>query len=114
MCGTTEIHGRPIDSSSEKLSVSDETNRTKLDPATPRCIAVAERGIRTGADMAEFMSLAMGDIVSNRLTPSKGNAAINAAGKLLKVVELRFKYGKPMGDSDLQDVILVPSPEAIA
>lgn len=39
------------------------------------------------------MSSLMSDIISGRITPSVGNAACNAGGKLLKVVEMQQKYG---------------------
>ncbi len=50
------------------------------------------------------MSYIMGDVVAGRLSPPAANAAINAGGKLLKVVELQIKYGTPekgIGRKDL-------------
>lgn len=41
------------------------------------------------------MSALIGDIVARRVTPEVANAACNAGGKLLKVVEMQFKYGQP-------------------
>lgn len=38
----------------------------------------------------------MSDLLDGRVTPNVGNAACNAGGKLLKVVELRLKYGRPI------------------
>jgi len=35
----------------------------------------------------------MSDIIEGRVTPQIGNATCNAAGKLLKIVELQHKYG---------------------
>ena len=51
------------------------------------------------------MSCLMVDIISGRVTPSVGNAACNAGGKLLKVVEMQYKYGTKdaaTGDKVLQ------------
>ena len=59
----------------------------------PRSLAVSERGIRSGAQFADFMSCLISDIVARRLTPEVGNAACNAGSKLLKVVEMQYKYG---------------------
>ena len=59
----------------------------------PRSLAVAQRGIQTGRDFANFMSALMSDLIDGRVTPAVGNAACNAGGKLLKVVELQYKYG---------------------
>lgn len=63
--------------------------------ARPRCLVTSEKGIKTGAQFADFMSQLMSDIVARRVTPDIGNAACNAGGKLLKVVEMQFKYGQP-------------------
>lgn len=38
------------------------------------------------------MTALMEDVVSDRLTPSKTNAACNAGGKLMKMVDLQMKY----------------------
>jgi len=59
----------------------------------PKSLQVAERGIKTGRDFADFMSCLMSDIVAGRVTPQVGNGACNAGGKLLKVVEMQYKYG---------------------
>lgn len=40
----------------------------------------------------------MGDIISGRVTPAVGNAACNAGGKLLKVVEMQYKFGTQSGN----------------
>jgi hypothetical protein len=41
------------------------------------------------------MSALMADLIEGRVSPAIGNATCNAAGKLLKVVELNMKYGIP-------------------
>lgn len=63
----------------------------------PRSLRIAEQGVRTGADFAGLMSAMMSDIISSRITPAVGNAACNAGGKLLKVVEMQYKYGTQNG-----------------
>lgn len=63
----------------------------------PRSLRLAERGVKTGADFAGLMSAMMSDIISSRITPAVGNAACNAGGKLLKVVEMQYKYGTQNG-----------------
>ena len=59
----------------------------------PRSLDIASRGIRTGHDFASFMSALMSDLIEGRVTPNIGNAACNAGGKLLKVVEMQYRYG---------------------
>lgn len=44
------------------------------------------------------MSAMMSDIISGRVTPAVGNAACNAGGKLLKVVEMQYKFGTQSGN----------------
>ena len=69
----------------------------------------AERPIRTAADFATLMSALMGDIISGRVTPAVGNAACNAGGKLLKVVEMQYKFGTQSGNQGQRTLNLVPS-----
>jgi len=59
----------------------------------PRSLTVANKGVKTGQDFARLMSALMSDIIDGRVTPSIGNATCNAGGKLLKVVEMQYKYG---------------------
>ncbi len=59
----------------------------------PRSLAIATRGVKTGADFATLMSALMSDLIEGRVTPNIGNATCNAGGKLLKVVEMQYKYG---------------------
>jgi hypothetical protein len=35
----------------------------------------------------------MSDLIEGKVTPNVGNATCNAGGKLLKVVEMQYKYG---------------------
>lgn len=59
----------------------------------PRSLSISERGITTGNDFACCMSALMSDVLAGRVTPSTANAACNAGGKLLKVVEMQYRYG---------------------
>jgi hypothetical protein len=59
----------------------------------PRSLKVAQRGIKTASDFANLMSGLMSDLIEGRVTPQIGNATCNAGGKLLKVVEMSYKYG---------------------
>ena len=61
----------------------------------PKSLHIAANGIQTGIDFARFMSALMTDLIEGRVSPGIGNAACNAGGKLLKVVELQHKYGTP-------------------
>lgn len=59
----------------------------------PQSLAVANSGVKTGSDFANLMSNLMSDLISGKVTPQVGNAVCNAGGKLLKIVEMKHKYG---------------------
>ena len=62
---------------------------------TARSIVVAKRGIRTAGDFADYMSGLMADVVEGTISPQVANAGASAGGKLLRIVEMQFKYGSP-------------------
>ena len=59
----------------------------------PRCLAISERGVNTASEFSQFMSALIHDVISGAVTSNVANAASNAGGKLLKVVEMQHKYG---------------------
>jgi len=61
--------------------------------AQPRSLPIARKGVATGSQFAALMSAMMSDIIEGHIAPETGNAACNAGGKLLKVVEMQYKYG---------------------
>lgn len=69
-----------------------------------KSIAIASAGVKTAGDFANLMSALMSDLIEGKLTPAVGNAACNAAGKLLKIVEMNQRYGK--GDGVDRDLML--------
>jgi len=78
-----------------------------------RSLAIAERGIRTGCDFANMMSALISDIISGRVTPQVGNAACNAGGKLLKIVEMQHQYGTPRKDGGGKELVLASNLQAV-
>jgi hypothetical protein len=92
----------------EKSGATADNKAPVESHGTPRSLAVAESGIRTGSEFASLMSAMMGDILSGRITPSVGNAACNAGGKLLKIVEMQYKYGTQSGSQGDRILTLVP------
>lgn len=59
----------------------------------PRSATLAELGVNTSGDFANLMSALMSDLITGRIPPNVGNATCNAGGKLLRIVEMQFKYG---------------------
>jgi hypothetical protein len=41
------------------------------------------------------MSALMSDVIDGSINPNVANATVNAGGKLLKVVEMQYRYGTP-------------------
>lgn len=58
----------------------------------PRVAKLAGK-LSTSRDFANFMSALMSDLVEGTISPNVGNATCNAGGKLLKIVEMEYKYG---------------------
>lgn len=75
-----------------------KSRKASAEKPDARSIAIAQRGVRIGSDFADLMSALMSDIICGDITPAVGNAACNAGGKLLKIVEMQAKYGagKPL------------------
>lgn len=97
----------------KKQNAAQDRKKTlqRKTPSEPRSLAISEKGIATGSQFAALMSALMGDIVSGRVTPAVGNATCNAGGKLLKVVEMQYKYGTQSGNQG--DRILTLAPESL-
>ena len=89
-------------------SVDAAKREAHVSKSQPRSLAISERGIHTGEDFANLMSCLMGDIISGRVTPSIGNATCNAGGKLLKIVEMQYKYGTQGGSQGNRTLKLAP------
>lgn len=79
----------------------------KQEAVKPRSLAIAAKGIKTGADFAGFMSAVMADLIKGNITPVIGNAVCNAGGKLLKVVEMQYRYASQQ-DGGSKILQLVP------
>lgn len=54
------------------------------------------------------MSALLSDTIAGRVDPQRANAACNISGKLLKVVELQFKYGKKVDGMEERLLALTP------
>lgn len=77
----------------------------------PRSAPLASQGVRTGTDFANLMSALMSDVIEGRVTPQVANAACNAGGKLLKVVEMQYQYGTT-GDGSPKTILLAPGDDS--
>lgn len=82
----------------KKQNLASERKKVVARSKDPRSLEISDAGIKTGSQFASLMSALIGDIISGRVTPGVGNAACNAGGKLLKIVEMQYKYGTQSGD----------------
>lgn len=94
----TETTGKKGMESGKANAHGNKKNLTLI-KEQPRSLALADRGIKTGDDFANMMSALMSDIIGERISPNIANAACNAGGKLLKVVEMQYKYGGKSNES---------------
>lgn len=62
---------------------------------------VAEGDVADSEQFARWISACMSDLTLGTMSPEVGNSSSAMAGKLLKLTELRLKYG-PKGGSALQ------------
>jgi len=71
----------------------------------PNCLVISERGIKTDRDFAQFMSAVMGDVIAGRLSTTKATTATRAGAAMLKVIEMRHRYGS--GDDGAKSLRLI-------
>lgn len=72
-------------------------------------LSFSAKGIKTSADFANVMSALMSDIISGKVTPQAANAVCNAGGKLLKIVEMQYRYGRSQDDQLPEKVVTLAS-----
>ena len=76
--------------------MAHRTGSTQAGPGTSppesQALALADRGVRSSGDFRNLMSALMTDTIKGTLSPEVTNAVCNAGGKLLKMVELEYKY----------------------
>jgi hypothetical protein len=72
----------------------------------PRSLAVSLRGLRNGNDLARLMAALISDTLDGAVSSNVGGVVVAAASRLLKVNEMRLKYGEVSGGKRL-DLVLV-------
>jgi len=84
-------------------------NPQSIEDGQPRCIKIAQRGVRTGGDFASLMAALMSDVIEGRVSAQTANAACNAGGKLLKIVDMQIKYATKNGAGRERELNLLNS-----
>lgn len=86
-----------------KAATKPAENGAPLAPAeVPRSVSIASSGIRDDQDAAEFLSAVIGDVMTQSVSVRIANTSVNALGKLLKLVDMRHRYGDPEKARSLQ------------
>jgi hypothetical protein len=89
----------------KKKSTNSENGRKDHPKTQPRSLAYFERGITTDIEFAATSIAVAYDLVAGAITASVGNAVRGTLGNVLKVIELKHKYGKAVqvdGDKTLR------------
>lgn len=94
--------------------MADGKDATLGDKATPggpppRSVQIASRGIRTADDGANFQAALIGDIMTGDVKEKTANAACNAMGKLLKIVDMQQRYSNTPGEQPKPLILADPN-----
>lgn len=54
---------------------------------------VARKGITSSSDAKQLVMALIRDILDDKVPTTQANSAINAVGRLVRLVELEFRYG---------------------
>jgi hypothetical protein len=88
------------------MSRDDEGSSQVPANGRPHSAKLAAAGVNTASDFARLMSGLLTDVLSGEISPGICNAAVNAGGKLLKVVEMQHRYGKTKNGEGPKDLTL--------
>lgn len=97
MVGGNEMRRR--EGNDKEAEATNDESKKGVPQEQPRCLSIATKGIQTAGEFASMMSALMSDVIEGNVTPQVSNAAVNAGGKLLKVVEMQLKYGTTIDGS---------------
>ena len=84
------------------MSEITEKSQSNVEGTGPGSLVIASKGINTSKDFANLMCSLMTDVIAGSINPVIVNAACNAGGKLLKVIELEHKFGIPQTNGSKQ------------
>lgn len=92
-----------------KKAERDGTDGAAVAPIQiPRSIQIASSGICTDRQAGEWLSALIGDVMTEVVPTRIAGTCVNAMGKMLKLVEMRHKYGQP--EAQGKDLRLIPEP----
>lgn len=74
-------------------AVTKSVKNTLTSSTNSNSAPIAELGVRDSEQFSKLMSAIMGDVLNGRITTDVANSTCNAGGKLLKCIEMQYKYG---------------------
>ena len=104
---------RNIANKVDELAARAAVDADEPPPTAPRIkqtrsLTIARQGLKTGFDTINMLTATITDVLEEEITTNQANVVVNAVGKVLKVVELQQKYGKPKdGGGRDRDLILI-------
>ena len=87
------------------MSTAVQTSTEGDQKERPSSLTITSKGVKTSKDFGSLMCALISDVIDGSLSPVVANAACNAGGKLLKVVELEHKYGGFTGGETNEKVL---------
>lgn len=79
---------------SKKIGKRSKRTSTKNTPPTALCAAAKPDTLRSLGGMFEFQSLALLDVVNNRLENRNARVVCNGISNLINLAALQLRYGK--------------------
>jgi hypothetical protein len=68
--------------------------RSVLGEKVAHSMTLAQGGIETDQKLFRLIEAVIADLGADKITTQKASALSNAVGKVLKLVELKYRYGK--------------------
>jgi hypothetical protein len=75
------------------------------DRSPSRAVAAFAEGIGSSAQFANVLSALVGDVLNGSITPEVANAACNASGKLLKLIDLQLQFKAARTGTDVLECL---------
>lgn len=92
---------------STQLEATDRKAAKAAKNESAKSVPHFERGIQNCSQLSQGMSLLMADVLSERVSTSVANSVCNAAGKMLKSVEMQQRFGKTITKTGEKELTLI-------
>jgi hypothetical protein len=79
-----------------------KTAKTKIivSKTTDTKLEIAPETLHSGTGMARFMAIVAVGAIQGSISPGAANSSCSAIGKILRILELRHKFGKKLSVAD--------------